>query len=65
MTSLKNYGNKMNFALKLQWRIQSYFNRFILLGEGEAWVVEGNRRAVLARCRAMPEHQSPALNDHQ
>ena len=53
---------KMNFALKLQWRILSYFNRFIPLEEGEARVVEGNysgRRPVLAGCRARSREPGP------
>ena len=52
----------MNFALKLQWRILSDFNRLIPLEEGEARVVEGNysgRRAVLAGCRAGRREPGP------
>ena len=54
---------KMNSALKLQWRILSYFNRLIPLEEGEARVVEGNysgRRPVLAGCRAAEQGARPS-----
>ena len=53
----------MNSALKLQWRILSYFNRLIPLEEGKARVVEGNysgRRPVLAGCRAAEQGARPS-----